>query len=121
MDELPLFTEASLSDMWGDSPASCKKLIGYYMEDMPQGVSRIEAALAANRTGEVRDLAHSLKSSSLQIGAMRIGAAAASLEQAARGTCTADDLEPLVRQMRRLTAPTMEVLATRMGREGKGG
>lgn len=119
MDELPLFTEASLSELRGASPDRCRKLLEYYLEDVPSSVSRIEAALAAKKTRAIFEAAHSLKSSSHQIGALRLGQAAQVVEEAAHGSTSIEDIGELVRQMHALVAPTLDVVSLQIEREGQ--
>jgi len=61
-------------------------MVQYYLEDTVSFVEQIEAALSANETDKIVSPAHTLKSSSAQLGAMQVSDIARELEAAARGT-----------------------------------
>jgi HPt (histidine-containing phosphotransfer) domain-containing protein len=60
------------------------KLIALFLEDTPLLLARLEAAALAPDFHELREAAHSLKSSSANLGAMALSAAAKRVELGAR-------------------------------------
>src|SRR5690606_7610629 len=60
------------------------RLIDLFLEDTPRLISTLEAAAAGPDFDALRDAAHSLKSSSANLGAMSLSAAAKRVELAAR-------------------------------------
>ncbi len=69
-------------------PAGGERLVGrlvhVYLEDAPDNIDALHAALEKDDAGAVAFAAHSLKSSSANLGARRIAALAAEVEQSAR-------------------------------------
>jgi HPt (histidine-containing phosphotransfer) domain-containing protein len=75
---------ANLVEMTGGDLAFVDELVDTYLED---GAAQIEALRDAADRGAVADLvrpAHSMKSSSLNVGAIRLGGLCRTLEEAAR-------------------------------------
>jgi HPt (histidine-containing phosphotransfer) domain-containing protein len=75
---------ANLVEMTGGDLAFIDELVDTYLDD---GAAQIEALRAAVESGVVADLvrpAHSMKSSSLNVGAVRLGELCRTLEEAAR-------------------------------------
>jgi HPt (histidine-containing phosphotransfer) domain-containing protein len=60
------------------------RLIHLFLEDTPMLLARLEAAALAPDYDELREAAHSLKSSSANLGAMALSAAAKRVELGAR-------------------------------------
>ncbi len=60
------------------------RLIDVFLEDTPRLISALESAAAGPDYGALRDAAHSLKSSSANLGAMSLSAAASRIETGAR-------------------------------------
>ena len=60
------------------------KLIDLFLDDTPMLLARLEAAALAPDFEELREAAHSLKSSSANLGAMALSAAAKRVELGAR-------------------------------------
>ena len=77
---------AGLVEMTGGEMAFVDELVDTYVEDGAAQVAALEAAVAAGSSREtlVRP-AHSLKSSSLNVGAVIVGEQCRELEEAARG------------------------------------
>lgn len=69
---------AMLEDAIGDS---LKKIVDLYLSDVPLTLNEMRTALKNGDLVTVRRLAHSLKSSSANLGAMQTSAVAAELEQ----------------------------------------
>lgn len=109
--ELPLLDPALLEGIWQVAPDRAAKLMGYYLEDLPQQINGIVTALQGDDTTQVGNIAHSLKSSSRQLGALQLGEAAYLVEQAARSTPPAlQQLPVLVNQLQRLVSPTVHAI-----------
>lgn len=62
------------------NPDICCKLMGVYLDSSPKLVTAINAALAAADAPALATAAHSLKSSSMSVGAVALGALCAELE-----------------------------------------
>ncbi|NZA25537.1 Hpt domain-containing protein [Luteimonas sp. SJ-92] len=60
------------------------RLVDVFLEDTPRLLARLEIAAAAPDYDALRDAAHSLKSSSANLGAMLLSAAAKRIEHGAR-------------------------------------
>ena len=60
------------------------RLVDLFLEDTPRLIARLEAAAAEPDYQALRDTAHSLKSSSANLGALRLSAAARRVEAGAR-------------------------------------
>ncbi len=69
---------AMLQDAIGDSLG---RIVDLYLSDVPQTINEMRAALKNDDLVTVRRLAHSLKSSSANLGAMQTSASASELEQ----------------------------------------
>ncbi len=109
--ELPLLDPALLEGIWQVAPDRAAKLMGYYLEDLPQQVNGILTALQGEDTTQIGNIAHSLKSSSRQLGALQLGEAAYLVEQAARSTPPElQQLPVLVNQLQRLVSPTVHAI-----------
>jgi HPt (histidine-containing phosphotransfer) domain-containing protein len=77
-------TFTNLVEMTGGDWAFVDELVDTYLED---GVAQIEALRAAVASNSIADLvrpAHSMKSSSLNVGALQLGELARTLEEAGR-------------------------------------
>lgn len=104
---LPLLDPAPMAELWHASPARAARLLGFYLEDLPGQVQGILTALQASHPAEVGAIAHSLKSSSRQMGALQIGEAAFRVEQAARQLPPDPYLPQYVRSLQSLVSPTV--------------
>jgi len=80
----PVLNEAILFELRSVLGGELDKLIDLFLEDTPQLVARLEAAAIAPDFNELREAAHSLKSSSANLGAMALSAAAKRVELGAR-------------------------------------
>lgn len=83
-----------LVEMTGGEMDFVDELVDTYLEDGAAQVDALEAAVAAG--GASHDLvrpAHSLKSSSLNVGALRLGGVCRELEEAARSGVVPDAAE----------------------------
>jgi HPt (histidine-containing phosphotransfer) domain-containing protein len=75
----------SLKELGGDDdPGLVLELIGMFLEDAPGRMSDIQASLARGDIASLERAAHTLKSSSANIGAARLSAYCRSMEELAR-------------------------------------
>jgi len=76
-------------------------MVQFYLEDTVAFVEQIEAAVSANETDKIVSPAHTLKSSSAQLGAMQVSDIAQELEAAAReGAGGGNDIASLTQRLR---------------------
>jgi HPt (histidine-containing phosphotransfer) domain-containing protein len=61
-----------------------ERLVGVFLEDVPQQIIKLEAAALGPDYAVMREVAHSLKSASANLGAMALSAAAKRVELGAR-------------------------------------
>jgi len=84
----PIFDEATLDDVRAsvaDDAEFVADLVRTYLADGPTHLAAIADAVAADDAAALVRPAHTLKSSSATVGAMRISARARRIEMAARG------------------------------------
>ena len=75
----------SLKELGGDDdPGLVLELIGMFLTDAPQRMSDIQASLARGDIASLERAAHTLKSSSANIGAARLSSCCKSMEELAR-------------------------------------
>ncbi len=75
----------SLKELGGDDdPGLVLELIGLFLQDAPQRMSDIQSSLASGDIGTLERAAHTLKSSSANIGAARLSENCKSMEELAR-------------------------------------
>src|SRR4051794_10421479 len=87
----------SLKELGGeDDPGLVLELIGLFLQDAPQRMSDIQSSLARGDIGTLERAAHTLKSSSANIGAARLSSYCKSMEELARKH-EVEGLPPLVR------------------------
>jgi len=90
----PVLDDATLADVRasvGDDAEFVADLVRTYLSDGPTHLAAIADAVAADDAGALVRPAHTLKSSSATIGAMRISARARRIELAARAGTIDDD------------------------------
>src|SRR2546423_5316049 len=75
---------SELKETTGDDPAFVRDLIETYLADVPVQLEGIEAAVAANDAEALIRPAHTLKSSSATVGAMRLAETSRALDMAGR-------------------------------------
>ena len=105
--DLPLVDEAVLADLLastGDDPAFVRELLETYLAETPEQMSAISAAIEADDAGAMVRPAHTLKSSSATLGAMRLSALGRELEMAGRS----ETLSTAVVELRDAAAATWE-------------
>jgi HPt (histidine-containing phosphotransfer) domain-containing protein len=76
---------AQLKLIGGDDAAFVRDMIALFLSQAPQHLHAIERGLALGDVKRIAKASHQLKSSSLYLGARRLSALAAQLEDAARG------------------------------------
>ncbi|HTS87524.1 MAG TPA: ATP-binding protein [Gemmatimonadales bacterium] len=82
------------------TPGLMQEVIGLFLRDAPRRIEALEGAVRQGDYRQVNELAHALKGSALQLGAMPLGWTAAELEREARS----GDLSQAVLRLERLTA-----------------
>ncbi len=85
--EAPVLDESVLTELketTGDDPAFVRELVETYLGDVPGQLEGIEAAIAANDAEALIRPAHTLKSSSATLGAMRLAEVSRTLEMTGR-------------------------------------
>ena len=80
----PVLDEETLEELHAVIGAETARIINVYLEDAPQLVAQLEQAALGPDFDALRDAAHSLKSSSANLGAMALSAAAKRIELGAR-------------------------------------
>jgi HPt (histidine-containing phosphotransfer) domain-containing protein len=83
-------TFANLLEMTGGDMEFVDELVDTYLADGEGQVETLREAAARSDAADLVRPAHSLKSSSLNVGALRLGELARSLEETARGGAVAD-------------------------------
>ena len=97
--DLPLVDEAVLAELLastGDDPAFVRELLETYLAETPDQLAAIRAAIEADDAEALVRPAHTLKSSSATLGAMRLSALARELEMAGRSGSLATDAGELL-------------------------
>jgi HPt (histidine-containing phosphotransfer) domain-containing protein len=85
--ERPVLDESVLTDLkatTGDDPAFVRDLVETYLADVPAQLEGIDAAIAADDAEALIRPAHTLKSSSATVGAMRLAELSRTLEMTGR-------------------------------------
>jgi HPt (histidine-containing phosphotransfer) domain-containing protein len=111
--DLPLVDEAVLADLLastGDDPAFVRELLETYLAETPDQLAAIRAAIEADDAEALVRPAHTLKSSSATLGAMRLSAVARELEMAGRSGSLAADAGELLQTAIDTWAATSEGL-----------
>ncbi len=91
---------ASLVDIIGpEMPEMVAEILDTYMEESDDLLDLVDAALESNQLDEMLRPVHSLKSSSASVGATKLSATCAEVEQFLRGNDTDLDLEAYVQRI----------------------
>jgi HPt (histidine-containing phosphotransfer) domain-containing protein len=97
MSEVPVLDQSVLSELQettGDDPDFVRDLVETYLADVPLQLKGIDEAIAADDAEALVRPAHTLKSSSVTLGALRLGEVSRTLEMAGRsGTLDASARE----------------------------
>ncbi|MDK1020162.1 MAG: Hpt domain-containing protein [Candidatus Hydrogenedentes bacterium] len=80
-NEPPPINVARLCDTFGDDPEFMAEMYGLYLSDAGQRLTELDAALGTSDTEKIASVAHTLKGTSGNVGAERMSALAAELEQ----------------------------------------
>ena len=83
-------TFANLLEMTGGDLEFVDELVDTYLEDGAAQVAALKAAVAVGADADLVRPAHSMKSSSLNVGALQLGELARGLVEAARSGAVAD-------------------------------
>lgn len=78
------WNKAALRELVGDDEAVMHRLLSDYLDSLRNASATLPRAVAAEDAKGVADLAHTLKSSSRWVGAMRLGSLCEAVELAAR-------------------------------------
>jgi signal transduction histidine kinase/CheY-like chemotaxis protein len=81
---MPVLDEETLEELYAVIGAEASRIVNVYLEDAPQLVAQLEQAALGPDFDALREAAHSLKSSSANLGAMALSAAAKRVELGAR-------------------------------------
>jgi HPt (histidine-containing phosphotransfer) domain-containing protein len=87
VSEVPVLDPAVLRELQettGDDPDFVRDLVETYLADVPLQLKGIDEAIAANDAEALVRPAHTLKSSSVTLGALRLGEASRTLEMTGR-------------------------------------
>jgi len=85
--ELPVSFDKRVLDMLHDAIGeSMTNIISLFLVEVPQQITQMQQALQSGDLGVAARLAHSLKSSAANLGAMRLAAMAADLEPRIKNT-----------------------------------
>ena len=87
MSEVPVLDQSVLGELretTGDDPDFVRDLVETYLADVPVQLEGIDGAIAANDADALVRPAHTLKSSSMTLGAMRLGEISRTLEMTGR-------------------------------------
>jgi two-component system sensor histidine kinase/response regulator len=97
----PVLDGAVLDDLFrqigSDNPELIEELIRIYLENSPKLIQDMEAALAAGEAKNLMRAAHTLKSSSASMGALRLSSLSKAIEIAARNQALAEIGDSIVR------------------------
>ena len=90
----PLQPEAiqSIRNLGGEGSNLLEQIVRLYFDTTPALMARLKSALAASDLDEIRNAAHSLKSSSANLGARNLAQMCAALEAGARAGSIGADL-----------------------------
>jgi len=80
----PVLDEETLDELYAVIGADAARIVAVYLEDAPQLIAQLEQAALGPDFDALREAAHSLKSSSANLGAMALSAAAKRIELGAR-------------------------------------
>ncbi|RZK98956.1 MAG: Hpt domain-containing protein [Rubrivivax sp.] len=111
---LPLLDPSPMAELWQASPSRAARLLGFYLEDLPGQISGILTALQTRNAAQIGDIAHSLKSSSRQMGALKLGEAAYRVEQAARSNPPDPYLPQFVQSLSGLVPATISAVTQQL-------
>lgn len=94
------------------------QIINVYLDDAPKLIANIQTALAAKDIATMTRHAHSLKSSSMSVGASRVGEIASTIESGGRKN-SVDDCPALVMALTAEYAAAKRLLQAELPAPGK--
>ncbi len=100
----PALDSEIIEELWSAMGDGFKELVDVFLEDAPGHLAKLEAAAVVGDIAGMAGPAHALKSSSANLGAMQVSAAAKHIEHGARDRTLADPKEAvslLSREFRR--------------------
>ena len=103
----PALDSEIIEDLWSAMGEQFKQLVDVFLEDAPGHLTKLEAAAVVGDIAGMSGPAHALKSSSANLGAMQVSAAAKHIEHGARDRTLAnavDAVSLLSREFRRAEA-----------------
>ena len=80
----PVIDDAALDELYAVIGADASRIVTVFLEDAPHLLAQLERAALAPDFSALREASHSLKSSSANLGAMALSAAAKRIELGAR-------------------------------------
>ena len=111
-------TFEGLLDMTGGDLAFVDELVDTYLEDGQRQVAALREAAASGDVAELVRPAHSLKSSSLNVGALPLGGLSRRLEEDARNGEVVDAVDRVAGIAGAFEEATQALLAERASRSG---
>jgi two-component system sensor histidine kinase BarA len=110
-------TFANLIEMTGGDQSFVDELVDTYIDEGERLVADLAAAAAAGNIEDMVRPAHSMKSSSLNVGALELGAVCRALEEDARGGDVGDPAGRAAAVERGFGEAREELLAERLRRD----
>jgi len=92
MAKLQRETLDAIRELAGDTPDLLEQIVRLYLESAPTLIAQMHAGFAASDMIAIRNAAHSLKSSSANVGAMDLSKMCSKLEAAARAGAIGEDV-----------------------------
>ncbi len=86
----PALDSEVIEELWSAMGDQFKTLVDVFLDDAPKHLAKLEAAAVVGDIARMADPAHALKSSSANLGAMQVSAAAKHIEHGARARSLAD-------------------------------
>jgi HPt (histidine-containing phosphotransfer) domain-containing protein len=111
--DVPLVDEGVLAELLastGDDPAFVRELVETYLAETPEQLEAMTAAIDADDAAALVRPAHTLKSSSATLGAMRLSALGRELEMAGRAGSLPSNVRELLNAAAETWAGTAEGL-----------
>jgi HPt (histidine-containing phosphotransfer) domain-containing protein len=93
----PALDSEIIEDLWSAMGDQFTQLVDVFLEDAPNHLTKLEAAAAKGDIGGLAGPAHALKSSSANLGAMELSAAAKYIEHGSRDKSLTDAVEAVRR------------------------
>jgi HPt (histidine-containing phosphotransfer) domain-containing protein len=108
----------ALVEMTGGEMEFVDELVDTYLDDAQQQIAALREAIATNDIAALVLPAHSMKSNSLNVGALELGALCRQLEEVARGGAVPDAADRVAAIDRGFAAVREALLAERSERSG---